>query len=439
MNRVKDHRAALTGLLVGAAVVGFAFVAEQVLGFDAHAFSEPLQADWLPRVGPGTLPTLALAVGAVIWGPRLAATLPWARLLVGVYVLALAWILALAVVDGVGGIADPPLHEYEYLRTARTIDDIPAMLREFVSRIPYSAEPRNWQSHIAGHPPGAFLFFIVLVRVGLESGLAVGLVLCVLGATTPPLVLATMRLLDAEDAARIAAPFLTIGPVAIWVGVSADGGLFAPVIAAGLCLLALAARRRNAGSAVAAGMVLGCTVYLSYGFVLVGVLALAVLYSARSWKPLLPAVLAAVVPTLVFLAVGYSWFEAYPVLRDRYYDGWGGRRPYSYWVWANFAAFALSAGPALAVATGVLVRRLTRRTVSAMEHTPVVMGVAALLVVTAATLSGMSKAEVERIWAPFVPWALLLTVLLPSRWQRPALALQVICAVVVQHLFSSNW
>ncbi|HET7328914.1 MAG TPA: hypothetical protein VFJ14_16705 [Nocardioidaceae bacterium] len=442
---MNDHRAALTGLLAGVGLVVLAFVAEPLFSFDAHVFFAPLHAHWMPRVGPATVPVLVLAAAVVVWTPRLAATLPWRRLLAGVYVAGLAWILLLALVDGVGGIADPPLHEYEYLRTARMIDDVPAMLQEFVSRIPYSAEPRNWPSHIAGHPPGAFLFFIALARIGLDSGLAVGLVLCVLGATTPVLVLATMRTLGAEAAARAAAPFLTVGPVAIWVGVSADGGLFAPAVAAGLLVLAVAARRGSTGVAVAAGLVLGCTVYLSYGFVLVGVLALAVLLVAGSWRPLLPAVLAALVPTAVFLAFGYSWFEAYPVLRERYFDGWGGRRPYGYWVWANLAVLLLSAGLALAAATGVLVRRLGRlvragrRALAGAERTPVIMGSAALLVVAAATLSGMSKAEVERIWVPFVPWALLLTALLPSRWRRPALLLQVLGAVLLQHLFSSYW
>jgi methylthioxylose transferase len=51
----------------------------------------------------------------------------------------------------------------------------------------------------------------------------------------------------------------------------------------------------------------------------------------------------------------------------------------------------------------------------------------------------MSKAEVERIWLPFVPWLLLATVCLPARWQRPALAAQVVTALLVQHLVVTNW
>lgn len=435
---VRDHRAAATGLLVAAGVLILAFLAEPIFAFDAHAFFEPLQARGSPRLGAGTLPALVLAGATLIWGPRTADRLSWRRLLVVVYIVGLAWIVTLALVDGVDGIADPPLHEYEYLPTAREIDDVPAMLQEFISRIPYE-HPDNWPPHVAGHPPGALLFFVALTRIGIHTGLSVGIVLCVLGATTPVLVLATLRVLGAESAARIAAPFLAIGPVAIWVGVSADGGLFAPVVAGGLLLLAIAACRRHLGYAVAAGLVLGAAVHLSYGFVLVGLLALSVLLAARTWRPLVPAVLAAFLPALVFWVLGFAWFEAYPVLRERYYDGWGGERPYAYWVWANVAAFLVSAGLGLAAATGVLVRRLARRAVGRTERVPAILAGAALLTVVAATLSGMSKAEVERIWAPFVPWALTLVAVLPEGWRRPALALQVVGALTVQHLFFPQW
>ena len=51
----------------------------------------------------------------------------------------------------------------------------------------------------------------------------------------------------------------------------------------------------------------------------------------------------------------------------------------------------------------------------------------------------MSKAEVERIWLPFVPWLLLATAALPPGWRRAGLALQVAAALVVQHLVYTSW
>ena len=57
--------------------------------------------------------------------------------------------------------------------------------------------------------------------------------------------------------------------------------------------------------------------------------------------------------------------------------------------------------------------------------------------------SGMSKGEVERIWLPFVPWAVLATAALsvgrPSARLRPWLGLQAACALVVAVSIWSQW
>ena len=148
--------------------------------------------------------------------------LPWRRLLLVVFVAGLAWMLALAFVDGPRGVSTILDDPYEYLRTARRTTNLHAALQEYVSRIGYEAAPRNWPVHIAGHPPGAFTFFVLLVRVGLGSGFAAGMVVTVLAATTAVGVLVTMNTLDAERLARRAAPFLVLGPAAIWQSVSAD-------------------------------------------------------------------------------------------------------------------------------------------------------------------------------------------------------------------------
>jgi methylthioxylose transferase len=87
--------------------------------------------------------------------------------------------------------------------------------------------------------------------------------------------------------------------------------------------------------AVGAGIILAYCVYPSYGLGLLGLLAIAVLVAARTWRPLVAALAGAAGVTLVFLALGYSWFESYPVLRQPYYDGLGGKRSYVYWVWAT--------------------------------------------------------------------------------------------------------
>jgi hypothetical protein len=67
----------------------------------------------------------------------------------------------------------------------------------------------------------------------------------------------------------------------------------------------------------------------------------------------------------------------------------------------------------------------------------VVVGTVIALVV--ADLSQMSRAEVERIWLPFIPWLTVSLAALPQRWQRPALASQVAVALALQHLLYTSW
>ena len=65
-----------------------------------------------------------------------------------------------------------------------------------------------------------------------------------------------------------------------------------------------------------------------------------------------------------------------------------------------------------------------------------VLVAAAVAMVALADLSLMSKAEVERIWLPFVPWLAISAAMLPPAWRRPALASQAVLALAVQHLWT---
>jgi hypothetical protein len=172
----------------------------------------------------------------------------------------------------------------------------------------------------------------------------------------------------------------------------------------------------------------------SYGLPLLGVLALAVLWLARSWWPLPVAALAALAVVLTFAALGFSWWEAYPVLVDRYWDGIAATRPTSYWVWGNLGSLLVSGGPLLGAGLAVTARRH-----HGPARTVAVLAGAAVLAIAIADLSQMSKGEVERIWLPFVPWLTLSLALLPGGWRRWGLALQVTTALVVQHLVYTSW
>jgi hypothetical protein len=434
------RRSAGVGFVVALALVAAAVLVPYLTGWEVYERGDdiegvpPLHGYLEAKLGPGT--PLAVLVGllTVLFGPALAARLPWRRLLGFTCLAALAWLLGLALVDGEDGLSRVLGHRHEYLDTARSVSSVPDLLSTYVDHIPLDS-PDNWPTHVAGHPPGMVLFFALLVKVGLGGDLAAGVVVAVIASTIPAAVLVTTRALDREDLGRSAAPFLVVTPSAVFLAVSADA-VIATTVAWGLAALALAARdpaRRGWRWAVLAGLLLGGAVMMSYGMPLAGLLAVAVLVAARRWWPLPVAAAAAAAVVLAFAAGGFVWWEALPVLRERYWDGIASDRPSSYWLWGNLAALVISAGPLLGASLGAAwsVRR--------SERVVVLLVGAAAAAVLVADVSMMSKAEVERIWLPFVPWLTLGVALLPPHWRRGALTVQVVAALLVQHLLYTSW
>jgi hypothetical protein len=140
----------------------------------------------------------------------------------------------------------------------------------------------------------------------------------------------------------------------------------------------------------------------------------------------------------VFTLAGFDWWQAYRLLVTRYYQGAGGTRPYGYWVWANLACTVLITGPATVAGlrrTGVVL--VHRRTGSRDDVRLGLLVVASLLALLIADLSGMSKAETERIWLPFAMWLLPACAFLtrPRAW----LAAQALLALLLNHLLVTGW
>ncbi len=432
--------AAARGLAATVVLMVVAMALPTALGWDVHVrWFPPLHASWGPRLGVGTLPALVLAALAARFAVDVSERLSWRWLLAAVFAAGLAWMLSLALVDGADGIGFPLESRYEYLRTAREVTDVHQTLREFVSRIPYDSAPKpNWPVHVAGHPPAALLFFVGLDRLGLGGGVAAGLVVTVLAATTSIAVLVTIRVLGEETMARRAAPFLVFAPAAVWQAVSADA-MFAAVAAWGLAALAVAATRRSVAWSIAGGLLLGACAMLSYGLLLLGILALCVLALGRWWPALPVAAVSALTVIFVFAALGFSYLDALPVLRQRYLEGVGGRRPSSYWAWGSLAALAFSAGPLAGAGLAQLFAHARARLRDGSTRALAALATAAAASVLLADLTGLSKAEVERIWLPFVPWILLSCALLPERWRRRGLVLQLAVALAVQHLLATGW
>lgn len=444
--RRRDLAAAgIAALLVAVAVV----VGSSIERTDGtlHLNWPPLYAQWDPHVGPGTPAALIVAVAVIAYAPALAARLSWRALLLTAWAASLAWIWSLALIDGWHrGVARRLTTKYEYLQVIDRFEDIPATLRDFTRHILIDS-PGHWPAHTAGHPPGATLTFVLLDRIGLGGGAWAGAFCITAGSTAVAAVLITLRTLADETTARRAAPFLVLAPAAIWVGASADG-YFAAVTAWMIALLALAATRTvrsPAAAALGSGLLFGLTCYLSYGLTLFAVVAAAVLLITRTLRPLPLFLAGAAVTPLVFTLAGFDWWEAYHLLVERYYQGAGGIRPYGYFVWANLACTVLVTGLAtvaglrrtVASAPGAISRTRTGRTTPADRLTTLVL--AALLALLAADLSGMSKAETERIWLPFATFLLSATALLPASGRRHWLTAQAVLALAINHLLFTGW
>ena len=408
---------------------------------DSFAETAPIFGWWNAHVGWGTVPAIVIGVAAVLWGQAIAGRLPWRTLPWVTWATACAWAFSLAMVDGwQRGFAGRLTARHEYLRQVPTVTDIPDAVRTFASRI-LDFQPNSWITHVSGHPPGALLTFVWLDRIGLGGGAWAGLLCLLVGSSAAAAIVVAVRVLNDENTARLAAPFVAVAPTAIWVAVSADG-YYAGVAAWGIALLALAARRAVRWplmAAVGSGLVLGWGIFLNYGLALMSLLALPVLIAAADWRSALralaPAVLAALAVVGVFAAAGFWWFDGYTLVQDRYWQGIANDRPFQYWSWANFGSVvcAIGLGSVAGIGRAFDIEAIKRR--SGLHL--VVLG--ALLAIVLADLSMLSKAETERIWLPFTVWLTAAGALLPPRSQRWWLALNVAGALLLNHFILTNW
>jgi methylthioxylose transferase len=414
-------------LVLTAALAGRALLAA---GVDIFLPFPPLLAEWLPHVGPGTPGAVVVAVLVVAHGPRLADGLGWRRLLVAGYAAAVAWTVALALVDGWRrGVVERLTSSQEYLHDVPRVADVGAVLRTFADHI-LTDRPGFWTTHVGAHPPGALLTFVWLDRLGLGGGGAGGLFVMLVGASAPVAVAVAVRALGAEELARRALPFGVLLPGAVWVGVSADG-MFAGVLAWGVALLAVGAAGRGPRAdlaAAAGGVLLGWCLYLSYGLVLGGLLPLAVLAFTRNLRAAVLAAAGTLAVVAAFTASGFWWFTGLERVQVIYAASIAASRPYAYFVWANLAAVLFALGPAVVAAA--------RRAASLPTGVALLAG-AALAAILLADVSGMSKAEVERIWLPFAVWLVVPCALLPRA--RYWLAAQAVLALAVNHLLLTVW
>lgn len=409
--------------------------------FAMRAGAAPIFGYWDIHFSWGTAAAIVIAAAAVLWGPVVAQRLSWRVLVLASWATAAAWAFSLAMIDGwQRGFAGRLTTRDEYLWEVPGITNIPATLRTFAGRI-VDFQPHSWTTHVSGHPPGALLTFVWLDRIGLHGGAWAGLWCLLVGSSAAAAVLVTVRALAGEHTARRAAPFVAVAPTAIWIAVSADG-YFAGVAAWGIALLAVAVRggvRFPALAGAAAGLVLGWGVFLSYGLVLIGLPALAVLISAADWRAALralgPAVLAAVAVAATFAVAGFYWFDGYTLVQQRYWQGIAKDRPFQYWSWANLACVVCSIGLGSVAGISRAFDWAAVRRRSALH----LLLLAAVAAIVCADLSMLSKAETERIWLPFTVWLTAAPALLPARSHRAWLAVNAAGALLLNSVIFTNW
>ncbi len=310
------------------------------------------------------------------------------------------------------------------------------MLRGFTGRI-LDFQPDSWTTHVAGHPPGAFLR---LRRPrpdrprrrrlgGDRSASLVGALIAVARAASPSGRSATRPRRGPPSRS------LVLFPGAVWIGVSADG-LFAGVTATGLALLAIgltrrnraaAHRRRRAARLRRLPLLRACPARRARRWPWCSC-------AGRSAGPLGAALVGAAVVVAAFTVAGFWWLDGYHLVIERYYQGIAERPPVR----------VLGLGQPRAR------RRLRRpgrrrdpapcrRRARPAGARPCCCRPPALLAILAADLSGYSKAEVERIWLPFAVWLMAGAALLPAPGRRVWLVAQAAVALLVNHLLLTTW
>ena len=276
-------------------------------------------------MGPGTPVAVVVAAVGVWQGFALAARLRW-RCAARHDVRRHGGVDARARVRGRPVGADPrdrqpqrvPAHRPRGSTTSRP------MLRGFVDRIPAGA-PGSWETHVAGHPPGALLLFVGLVSVGLGSAFASAVTVTLIGCTTPggrarrPAAPGSRGRREAGRAVPGAGSGGDLGGGVGRRGVRRRGRLGAggrgrgdgldevgPGAGAGVCSLASCSV-----AACCCPTAWCCSRRWSW----------RCCWPARSWRPLPAVALGASCRCWCSRRYGFRLWEAYPVLNDRYWAG----------------------------------------------------------------------------------------------------------------------
>ncbi|MEO7805004.1 MAG: hypothetical protein ABIS18_12125 [Actinomycetota bacterium] len=384
----------------------------------------PLYGRFDARIGPRVVVVLAFAAIAVYFGPRIARRLSWRHLILVGFLASGIWAVTLAFTDGVAAIGAPLAKRNEYLRGIAFVSTPGVYVHHFIAQI------KAFPSHVQAHPPLIVLIFWGLSKIGLAGAGWAAVVVILAWASVVPAVLVTAREIAGATVARAAFPFLVIAPFAIWAATSADA-LFAAVGAWSVALLVLATREsglKNDLFAVSGGLLLGATLFLSYGLILLGFIPLLVSLARRRFRPLLIGALGLCLVVGLFGYLGLWWWDGLRAAIGAYHRVDPRQGSAAFFFVANLGALALAVGPACLIGVTQLRDRKAWLLVGG--------GLVAILL---ANLSGLSRGEVERIWLPFVPWLMLGTSSIGGVGRGRWLTIQATLAVLIQTMVRTHW
>ncbi len=281
-------------------------------------------------------------------------------------------------------------------------------------------------THAQGNPPGP-LVAMHLLGVTTPARLAAACV--AIGALTSPFAYALGTALGDERRGRAAALLTAFSPAVVLFGVTSLDYVFAALAIAIASLLVVSATPLR---------VLGCVLaavgsFFSWVLLAIPVWAVIVVLVREGGRRalLLAAGLATAIVLFnlgLVLFLGYRPFAVLQALGPIYAHGIAAHRPYLYWLFGSPVAWL--------VMLGLPTAWLALRSLAAREPAAIALAV----VVVVASVAGLTKAETERIWLPFVPLAAVsAAAALPlTRW-RAVLVTLAVQGLVVELLFNTVW
>lgn len=280
-------------------------------------------------------------------------------------------------------------------------------------------------THTKGNPPGP----LVAMRLfSITSATRLTVACIALGALSAPLTYALGRVLGGEGRGRTAAALAVLSPALVLFGVTSVDYTFAALSAAGAWLLVTPRPAARAAGCV----VVALGSFFSWLLLAIPVWAVVVVWrreGGRQAASVAAASAGAIVAFTLLLAVvwGYDPVAVIRALRRIYAEGAAAHRPYAFWLFGSPAAWLAMLG--LPVAWAAL------RAGAAGDAAAVALGV----VVVVSAIAGVTKAETERIWLPYVPLACVAAAATPIRPRTILLTALAAQGVAVEVLFGTVW